>query len=237
MNKAAAKEPSMDEILSSIRQIIADDDVEAGQAKKNEDGAADAKKADEDLTEQADNIESVADTNSANPSSDNGAEEALELSAEQIVPDESENIDFSPADQNESLAKSDDDKEIEDNKGDEEDMELVVPDDVSFDENIGQQEAEAEESAREEPAPAPSLPDENLADDIADSLIEPATAAAVSSAFSQLGNLGLGDKDLTLEKMVREMLRPMLKEWLNENLPSIVERTVRREVERLSRGE
>ena len=34
MNKPASKEPSMDEILSSIRQIIADEDVPAtGDAK------------------------------------------------------------------------------------------------------------------------------------------------------------------------------------------------------------
>ena len=32
MNKPATKEPSMDEILSSIRQIIADDDAAAAPA-------------------------------------------------------------------------------------------------------------------------------------------------------------------------------------------------------------
>jgi len=32
------------------------------------------------------------------------------------------------------------------------------------------------------------------------------------------------------------MLRPILKNWLNENLPTVVERLVREEIERVSRG-
>jgi len=40
----------------------------------------------------------------------------------------------------------------------------------------------------------------------------------------------------TLEDLVREMLRPLLKGWLDDNLPGIVERIVRQEIERVSRG-
>jgi cell pole-organizing protein PopZ len=40
----------------------------------------------------------------------------------------------------------------------------------------------------------------------------------------------------TLEDLVREMLRPMLKVWLDDNLPGMVERLVRAEIERVSRG-
>jgi uncharacterized protein len=32
------------------------------------------------------------------------------------------------------------------------------------------------------------------------------------------------------------MLRPMLKQWLEENLPGLVERLVRAEIDRVSRG-
>ncbi len=39
----------------------------------------------------------------------------------------------------------------------------------------------------------------------------------------------------TVEDMVEDMIRPMLKEWLDANLPTIVERIVEREVTRLSR--
>ena len=40
----------------------------------------------------------------------------------------------------------------------------------------------------------------------------------------------------TLEDLVKDMLRPMLKGWLDENLPPMVERLVRAEIERVSRG-
>lgn len=40
---------------------------------------------------------------------------------------------------------------------------------------------------------------------------------------------------LLVETLVRQAIEPMLKKWLDENLQEIVERLVRREVERLSR--
>ncbi len=40
----------------------------------------------------------------------------------------------------------------------------------------------------------------------------------------------------TLDDLVEDMLRPMLKSWLDDNLPSLVERLVRAEIERVSRG-
>lgn len=39
----------------------------------------------------------------------------------------------------------------------------------------------------------------------------------------------------TLEDIVKEMLRPMLQEWIDKNLPQLVERMVEREVQRLTR--
>ena len=62
------------------------------------------------------------------------------------------------------------------------------------------------------------------------------TAAAVDSAFNTLAATVLGQNARTLEDLVKEMLRPMLKSWLDDNLPSLVERIVRAEIERVSRG-
>jgi uncharacterized protein len=39
----------------------------------------------------------------------------------------------------------------------------------------------------------------------------------------------------TLEDLTRELLLPMLKSWLDQNLPTIVERLVRAEIDRVSR--
>ena len=67
-------------------------------------------------------------------------------------------------------------------------------------------------------------------------LISNETIAAVDSAFNTLANIIVGQKARTLEDLVKEMLRPMLKSWLDDNLPSLVERIVRVEIERVSRG-
>jgi cell pole-organizing protein PopZ len=67
-------------------------------------------------------------------------------------------------------------------------------------------------------------------------LLSPSTTAAVDSAFNSLAQTVLVQNSRTLDDLVREMLRPMLKAWLDDNLPNMVERLVRAEIERVSRG-
>ena len=67
-------------------------------------------------------------------------------------------------------------------------------------------------------------------------LMSSSTTAAVDSAFNTLAQTVLVQNGRTLEDLVKEMLRPMLKTWLDDNLPTIVERLVRVEIERVSRG-
>jgi cell pole-organizing protein PopZ len=74
------------------------------------------------------------------------------------------------------------------------------------------------------------------ADDDRANLMSTATSAAVDSAFNALAQTVLVHNARTLEDLVREMLRPMLKVWLDDNLPGMVERLVRAEIERVSRG-
>lgn len=40
---------------------------------------------------------------------------------------------------------------------------------------------------------------------------------------------------VTLEDLAREMMRPLIKSWLDQNLPRVIEKIVAREVEKLSR--
>lgn len=67
-------------------------------------------------------------------------------------------------------------------------------------------------------------------------LISNATVAAVDNAFNSLAHTVLGNNARTLEDLVKEMLRPLLKSWLDDNLPGLVDRIVRAEIERVSRG-
>jgi cell pole-organizing protein PopZ len=69
-----------------------------------------------------------------------------------------------------------------------------------------------------------------------DPLVSARTGATVNAAFGQLTHTILATNARTLDDLVKEMLRPMLRGWLDENLPAIVERLVRAEIERVSRG-
>jgi cell pole-organizing protein PopZ len=84
------------------------------------------------------------------------------------------------------------------------------------------------------PPPPPPLPDPPPMPDR--TLLSPRTTAAVDMAFNSLAHTVLLQNSRTLEDLVREMLKPMLKSWLDDNLPNMVERLVRAEIERVSRG-
>jgi len=67
-------------------------------------------------------------------------------------------------------------------------------------------------------------------------ILAQSTVSAVESAFNSLAHTVLSSNARTLEDLVKEMLRPMLKSWLDDNLPGLVERIVKAEIERVSRG-
>ena len=110
--------------------------------------------------------------------------------------------------------------------------------------------AEAAPEPAPEPAPPPSPAEEvesaSKAEEAApppdSSLLSPPAAAQSVAAFSELANVarvknvGIGAPDITLEAVVRDMICPMLASWLEQNLPDMVERLVRKEIERLVSG-
>jgi hypothetical protein len=80
------------------------------------------------------------------------------------------------------------------------------------------------------PEPAPAAEEE------AAPLLSDQADEAVSSAFEALStSLALQSSELA-ENVAREILRPLLKTWLDENLPSMVERLVKAEIQRVARG-
>lgn len=68
-------------------------------------------------------------------------------------------------------------------------------------------------------------------------ILSNAPAKSVQSAFSRLAEsvVARAVNELSLEELTAELLRPLLKQWLDENLPSMVERLVREEIERVAR--
>ena len=104
----------------------------------------------------------------------------------------------------------------------------------------------AVEQASPPPRPEPAPPKPELRPVAAEGgLVSSAAAAASVSALAQLaavpqprdqlGGMPLGDPGRTLEQLIRDLLTPMLKQWLDSNLPSLVERLVQEEIQRMSR--
>ncbi|MBL4691888.1 MAG: DUF2497 domain-containing protein, partial [Magnetovibrio sp.] len=69
------------------------------------------------------------------------------------------------------------------------------------------------------------------------------SASAYDASTDVLGDLArailsqrelqVGGNEVTLEGMVREMMKPLLKEWLDQNLPYLIERLVKKEIDRM----
>lgn len=189
-DKAADKahEPSMEEILASIRRIIADD-----QAAKPADVPAPAPEP-EDVLDLAEAAEPVMRPRIVEPEPE--PEPAPDL------------LDF---------------------------------DAIDFEDPVTAAPEPEPEPIPEPPAPPPPPPEPVLQvvrapEPGPEALVSPATDASVSGAFNLLAHTVLTQNARTLEDLVKEMLRPMLKTWLDDNLPAVVERLVRAEIERVSRG-
>ncbi|OHV68107.1 hypothetical protein LCM4577_24430 [Mesorhizobium sp. LCM 4577] len=62
------------------------------------------------------------------------------------------------------------------------------------------------------------------------------TGRQVAAAFGELSDAFASRGKKSFDEMAEEMLRPMLQDWLDNNLPTLVERLVREEIERVARG-
>ncbi|TIP70602.1 PopZ family protein [Mesorhizobium sp.] len=102
--------------------------------------------------------------------------------------------------------------------------------------------AEVFENAAEpafEPAPPRSglaRPATSEAPSTRPAILSEHTGRQVAAAFGELSDAFASRSKKTFDEMAEEMLRPMLQDWLDNNLPTLVERLVREEIERVARG-
>ena len=57
--------------------------------------------------------------------------------------------------------------------------------------------------------------------------------AELAHAVARERGVGLGRGGITLEEIVREILRSLIKDWLDQNLPYMIERIVKKEIEKM----
>jgi uncharacterized protein len=232
---AKVQEPSMEEILASIRRIIADD--EAKPAEKP--AGASAGSASPGAAPPVAKPSAMTDT----------AAQATPAKAPDPAPaagNSQDDIDAMLAGLDAATSEAEVRPPLPDGEVFDLTDEMALPDpqpapfhkvepddDLEFNETVAVSappRAQHRQPAFEPPplyeSPAPPPPQ----------ILSRSTVSAVESAFNTLANTVLSNNARTLEDLVKEMLRPMLKSWLDDNLPGLVERIVKAEIERVSRG-
>lgn len=67
-------------------------------------------------------------------------------------------------------------------------------------------------------------------------IISEQASRQVSAAFGELNDAYAARSRKSFDELAAEMMRPMLQDWLDNNLPTLVEKLVREEIERVARG-
>lgn len=206
-DKTPDQEPSIEEILASIRQIISDDDdKDAGAAP-----AAPAKKESAKSSAKAKpKPEPEPEPVPQEPEEDEGDADVLELTeADAIsVPDEPE-----PEELDET---------------EEEYIEVDLQD-------VEEETAPVEEEIPV--MPTPPVSQNEAEDSILSPETRKAAVFSMAKLAGNMpiNRPSHAAASVTLEDIVREILNPMLRDWMDQNLPPMVERIVQKELEKLAR--
>ena len=236
---AKVQEPSMEEILASIRRIIADDEAKPAAAEKAPAAAA----------KPAAPAAKAPVMNDIPPSAIPAAQAAAKAAPPPVKPapppaapaaasNSQDDIDAMLAGLDETTSVA----EIRPPAPEPEVFELTddmaLPDPSSFHKVEPEDDLEFTESAAARAAHQQPAFEQPTFESAAppQQILSRSTVSAVESAFNSLANTVLSNNARTLEDLVKEMLRPMLKSWLDDNLPGMVERIVKAEIERVSRG-
>ena len=251
---AKVQEPSMEEILASIRRIIADDEAKPAAAEKPASPPAQAKPPEKPAAAPP---AAKAPVMSDIPPS---AIPAAQAAAAKVTPppvkpapppaapapaaaasNSQDDIDAMLAGLDEATSEAEIRPPLPDGEVFEltDDMALPDPpkssfhkiepdDDLEFTETAAARAVHRQPVFEPPPFETPAPPPQQI--------LSRSTVSAVESAFNTLANTVLSNNARTLEDLVKEMLRPMLKSWLDDNLPGLVERIVKAEIERVSRG-
>lgn len=206
MTESNAQNASMDEILSSIRDIVKE------EAEKGTDSAAAAMAApDGDKPAMQDPVAEDAVTEPAPAAAAAVAEEEEDEDVLELTEVVEDNTTRASAETTEPAA----------------DAEAAPEVDAAQSEPAAEVEAEAsaEQPAVAEPAPAPVAPS-----------VEPAAAATAAPEKRVHLNALPSAQGLQLAfpvEVLAEALRPLVRDWVSDNLPDIVERLVREELSKL----
>jgi len=203
-NAGAQREPSMEEILASIRRIIEDSDT----ARPDSSIPTPANTSAAPVGSEIDAFRQELQRAEQMPAA---AEPALVEAVEQMTLDTIE-----PDLKSASVAP---DVSLDDESRAQPKVAEPVP----------PRHFEATETPTRAPAAQPVVPAKA-------SIISDVAGRQVAAAFGELSEAFAATRRRSFDEIAEEMIRPMLQEWLDNNLPTLVEKLVREEIERIARG-
>lgn len=210
----------MEEILSSIRRIIADEEVHDDDQGDDDLGAAEAES--EALDDDAEALARAADDD------EDAEEDVLELT--KVVRESGEVVEL----QSERSSGGDAMEEASVEGESDQQIELAPTDHIPEQEpaRTGQDDTQQKDSV---------VHSEHVS---AADLVSTTSASVATGAFAKLSEAlqrtpeeeSVADSSgRTVEQFIEDIARPVLKEWLDEHLPAIVERLVQKEINKISR--
>jgi uncharacterized protein len=214
------QEPSMEEILSSIRRIIADEE------SRDEDGGGDSAEARPGVARQ--------DLDERTPAEDSDDDDVLELT--QVVRESGEVVDLKPAGGEPGRPIGGTYDASADAGAD------PLPDrPMPFQPGAHRAEqAPISDLQGEAMEQHEAMQNKNGSD----SLVSDHAAGVATGAFAKLSQavqrtppeVAIADESgRSIEQFVEDMIRPMLREWLEQHLPPLVERIVQKEIQKIAR--
>jgi len=223
------QEPSMEEILSSIRRIIADEESDPAD---DEGGERDRAETQPDASKHdADEREQVADSDD---------DDVLELT--RVVRESGEVVDLKPgAEPGRPIGEAEPVMGRHDASGEEDSGPLAnqpQPYQALADQADQPPISDIRGTAMEQHENA--MQNKNGSD----SLVSDQAAGVATGAFAKLSQavqrtppeVAIADESgRSIEQFVEDMVRPMLREWLEQHLPPLVERIVQKEIQKIAR--
>jgi cell pole-organizing protein PopZ len=253
MAEQAQKEPTMEEILSSIRKIIADDDpsgeIEAAPQIATAPGVTDAFDDDDDTFAELDLSLDEDELTESLPKDEDEILSALsqfDSGSDDVFESVESFDDYADTADNDVFAQDDGFEAAEtmfdadtsfdlDSIADDltETVTAHVEDELTFETVAAEATNEFDDfSDIEEEAPMA------VHSHLTDSRTDSAAAGSLGKLFAKpkpVAALAAPTDTTSVEGLVRDALRPMLKEWLDANLPAIVDKHVEAEVQRIAR--
>jgi len=239
-------EPSMEEILASIRRIISEDDSD--KPAEN----ATAEKDDGEVVEDG-SIDSEADVQELDDEDDGGDEEPVELT--RMVDQSGQVVDLKAdgkaADADQSGEEEDEDvsskgvaEKLEESLAEALEVEAEAATQKVTEDAVELVDKKDEPEAAVAPAPVADAPVTASTGPEADGLVSANTKKAAAASLAQvISAVAVPEAkpqhpvggERSLEAVVRDALQPELRAWLDANLAPLVERIVREEIKKLVR--